>query len=155
MSPGLFLTHLVQVAEVSGVEFAQVCQIFAFLRLGISERPIAVLFDKAQQTISEQLSQKLGIVSDAMAKKYLRRPKNLVKANAIPFIKKIFPDLIALLDGTYHRCEKSEVFIEQLKSFSAHKGYNLVKTLSALTVDGYWWDLLLLSYSMTMITTTR
>jgi hypothetical protein len=42
---------------------------------------------------------------------------------------------------------KSQQFLEQLKSFSMQKHDNLIKTLTLLTTDGKWWDLLGVFYS--------
>jgi len=143
------LTHesIVEVAQESSLPFDQVCQVFVFLRLGLGQRPLSVLFGKTQQTISEQLRKAIIKVSDAMAQKYLRRPRDEILRNKIPFIEPLFPNLLALVDGTYHRCEKSQNFLEQLKSYNYHKGYNLLKTMALFTVDAKWWDLLGLFYS--------
>lgn len=65
----------------------------------------------------------------------------------MPLIANLFPEQIGFVDGTYHKCEKSQHFDEQRKSYCQHKGYNLLKTLSLLTVDGRWWDLLGVFYS--------
>lgn len=143
------LTHdsLHQVSAAANVEYDKLCGIMSYLRLGIGQRPISVLLGISQQAFSKRFRNLLPELSNAMSKAHLRRERSDVLQSAIPFFRAIFPNMIAFADGTYHQCEKSQVFSEQLKSYSSQKGYNLVKTLSLLGVDGRWWDLLGLFYS--------
>ena len=82
-----------------------------------------------------------------MAAKYLQRSRDEILRGIPHLITALYPTLIAAVDGTYHEVQKSKRFMEQLKSYSEQKKYNLLKTLSLLTVDGRWWDLLGLFYS--------
>jgi hypothetical protein len=144
---GLTKSQAMQMTELSQQPFNQIVQLLMYCRLGISQRPLGALMDKAQSTISEQLKNTLSSASKKMAEKYLNYSRSSVLDTKPRIIKDLFPDLFAVVDGTYHEIEKSSNFIEQLKSYNSQKCYNLVKTLSLLTVNGRWWDLLGIFYS--------
>jgi hypothetical protein len=88
---GLTRSNLHDVAETAQVEFLNVCRVFVYLRLGIAQHPVAVLFGIARSTLSEQLKRDIALISEAMSRKHLRRSRADIEKNAIPFVRKFFP----------------------------------------------------------------
>jgi hypothetical protein len=144
---GLDHSQLNEIAEASGCAWDQVFQLFVLCRLGLAQRPLAALVGKHQGTISKQFRSVIRAAEGVMAAKYLQRSRDEILSNVPELIRALYPALVAAVDGTYHEVQKSKRFLEQLKSYSDQKKYNLLKTLSLLTVDGRWWDLLGLFYS--------
>lgn len=139
---GLTRSQIIEIANLTSVRPEKIYQLMVFCRLGLSQRPLAAICGKAQSTISQQLNETLIIVEPIMAATYLRRTRETIIGGKFRIISQLFPDMIGAVDGTYHKIQKSQQFVEQLKSFSMQKKYNLLKTLALITADGKWWDLL-------------
>lgn len=60
--------------------------------------------------------------------------------NTPQFIKTLYPnnDIITTMDGTYFRCQKSENFNIQRRTYSSHKKYNLIKEMPIMMMNGTW-----------------
>ena len=137
---GLTYDQLKSISQVSEVHITHVARIFEYCRLGVGQRAVGTISGVDQ--ISRSLNKYLQKISDTMSEKHLRRSRKEILDNIPKFLKVLIPDIFGLFDGTYHEVEKSTDFMVQLKTFSMQKSYNLIKTLSLMTADAKWWDLL-------------
>lgn len=66
------------VATRGNVQFSHACQLFCYLRLGLGQRALAIMFGKAQATLSQELNETLSKVVEPMTNEFLRRPREQV-----------------------------------------------------------------------------
>lgn len=139
---GLNYLQIKSISDISGIDVIHIVRIFEYCRLGIGQRGVGTISGVDQSNISRSLNNYIQIISDKMAEKYLRRPREEILKNIPDFLKNLIPEIFGLFDGTYHSVEKSTDFMIQLKTYSMQKYCNLVKSLSLMTADIKWWDLL-------------
>ncbi len=139
---GLKKENLSEVSSLSGVSVNRVFRLYVYCRLGVGQRAVGAFDDVDHSWVSKQFKEDIPKVMEAMTKKYLRQPREEFLRGRPEIITELLPALVAAIDGTYHRCDKSSDFAIQLKSYSSQKKYNLVKSLSLMTANGRWWDVL-------------
>jgi hypothetical protein len=144
---GLPKSSLQEVARLSGVPMERVFRFYVYCRLGVGQRVVGVVGDISQSTLSGQFKEDVPKIMAAMRDKYLRRSRSDFLKGRPAIVLELLPALVAAVDGTYHKCEKSSDFAVQLKSWNTQKKHNLIKSLSLMTADGRWWDVLGLFFS--------
>lgn len=131
------------IANIGKIEPVKVFRFFMYLRLGIGQRPLAVLVDSGQSTLSDELSEVIKAIEGPLALKFLRFSReSIINDHTPPLFAALLPHARIGTDGEYWYTEKPADFHLQKKSYSLIKNQNLITALSAICLDGTRWDVL-------------
>lgn len=115
------------------------------MKTGLSHSILSVLFDLSKSRISRAISSVRKLLMFSFVPLFLGvnhiSRQSVINNHTSEVAKAIFsPDqesCILVLDATYLYTEKSSDYLFQRRSFSMHKGRNLVKPMLVVTTTGY------------------
>lgn len=145
---GLKKSAIQEVAALGKLDPVKVFRFFMYCRLGIGQRALGVLGSTTQSTISDLFNEVAETLEEPLASKYLRPSRDKIIEEHTPhLISVLLPHVRGATDGEYYYVDKSANFDFQKKTFSKVKSRNLVGAISFACPDGYWWDVLFVSFS--------
>ena len=143
---GLNLENLNELSHCSGCSVQVVFEFFCKCRQRVSDRFGGVLFQKDHSAISHNFERVLDRLTDNFVSKWLGSSaftrESIILENTPYLFKQIIPDVRGEIDGTYFYIEKSSVFDVQRKTYSGHKGRNLIKEMGIILPNGKIFDLI-------------
>jgi hypothetical protein len=143
---GLIPDDIYDIAGIIHQNSQHILEFFTICRQNMSQRAAAVIFGyKTHSSVSSHFNNifesllndfvPIHIGCDAFTREDIKR-------NTPDLFKKLFPNVVGIIDGTYLYCKKSKCFEVQRKTWSEHKRRNLVKIMGVQFANGVWFDLM-------------
>lgn len=141
---GISMSNLKQLSEECGCSIQIIFEFFCKCRQKISDRFGGVLFQKDQSAISHNFGRVLDKLTEVFVPKWLGSSaftrEEIIQYNTPYLFQQLMPNVRGGIDGTYFYVEKSGDFNYQRKTYSSHKGQNLVKEMGIILPNGKIFD---------------
>jgi hypothetical protein len=141
---GLSKENLENLSQKSGCSIQVVFEFFSKCRHKFSDRLAAVLFQKDKGTVSHNFGRVLENLTHGFVPEYLGSTafsrEQIMEENTPKMFKELLPNVRGAVDGTYFYVEKNTVFDVQRKTYSSHKGRNLLKEMGIILPNGKFFD---------------
>ncbi|CAF1529916.1 unnamed protein product [Adineta steineri] len=143
---GLFPDSIYDIAKSIHQDPQLILEFFTICRQNMNHRAAAVCFGyKSNSSISLHFTKIFTSLLNDFVPKYIGYTaftRKDVKRKTPELFKKLFPNVVGIIDGTYFYCQKAECFEIQRKTWSEQKKRNLVEAMGIQFADGTWFDLI-------------